>query len=314
MRWRSGRSDVALYMVKKGLCYLQTDAFQPSADATNGFPFQADVYPAVQGMVTNAFVKVANSNGFTQLALTSSETHYQFKKSKNTLKTLNKSYPDGNYLLAMYGTDDGEVSASLPLQGDAYPLTPYITNFTLLQSVNPNGYCVVGWEGYGSGAATDFIRLTLEDSAGNQYFQSPNVGKQGAWSGLTSYGVVGPGNLATGQTYTVTLDFQKNTTVNLSSYPGSLGVAGYFTETKLSLVTSMAAAPDVKAVEVSKSKLLDTGQQRFASLEPVQPLRTQGHRQGVSGRHAHQRHSPSARNGQRRPGPKPWRSNRTTDH
>ncbi len=248
-------SDVSLYTVKKGRRYTQTSSLQPPADGTNGFPFQADVYPTVQAFVTNAYVKVPGSNSFTQLALTSSETHYQFKNSKNTSKALTKSFPDGNYLFAIYAVHDGTVSVSLPLQGDSYPLTPYVTDFTPLQSVNANGYCVIGWQGLGSGAATDFIRLTVSDSAGNNLFQSPNLGKQGAWGGLTSYAVIGPGTFATGQTYTAKLDFQKNTAVNLTSYPGALGVAGYFTETKFSLVTSRAAAPDVKWIEVDKGIL-----------------------------------------------------------
>jgi len=250
-------SDASLYLVRKGFRYAQTSSSHPSANLTNGFPFQADVYPAVQGFVTNAYVKVAGSNSFTQLGLTSSDTHYQFKNSKNSLKAMNKSFPDGNYLFAIYGAHDGIVSPTLPLQGDTYPypVTPYVTDFTLLQSVNANGYCVIGWQGYGSGATTDFIRLTVSDSAGNNLFQSPNLGKQGAWGGSASYAVIGPGTFATGQTYTATLDFQKNVAVNLTSYPGALGVAGYFTETKLPVVTSMAAAPDVQKIEVGKAIL-----------------------------------------------------------
>jgi hypothetical protein len=244
-------ADVAMYSVKQGLAYAQKSSSQPSADTVNGFPFQADVYPAVQGFVTNAFVKWSGSN-WTQLELTSSETHYQFKKSKNTLKTLEKDFPAGNYLFEIYGVNDGVVAPTLLLQGNAYPQAPYVTDFTLLQSVNANGYCVIGWQGYGSGAAADFVRLTVSDSAGNNLFQSPNLDKQGAWAGSTSYAVIGPGTFATGQTYTATLDFQKNVEVNLTSYPGAIGMAGYFTETAFSVVTSPAAAPDVQEVEVDK--------------------------------------------------------------
>jgi hypothetical protein len=247
-------ADVSLYSVEEGLAYTQTSSSQPSPDLTNGFPFQADVYPAVQGFVTNAYVKWAKSN-WTQLELTSSDTHYQFKKSKNTLKTLEKDFPAGNYLFAIYGVHDGIVSPTLLLQGDAYPPAPYVTNFTLLQSVNANGYCVIGWQGYGSGAPADFIRLTVSDSAGNNFFQSPEVDKEGAWGGLASYAVIGPGTFAAGQTYTAKLDFQNNVQVDLTSYPGALGVAGYFAETKLPVATSMAAAPDVEEVEVDKGIL-----------------------------------------------------------
>jgi hypothetical protein len=245
-------SDVSLYTVKKGLAYAQTSSSVPSPDSANGFVFQTDVYPSVQGFVTNAYVKVSGSNFFTQLEPTSSGTHYQFKNSKNTAKALKHSFPDGSYLFAVYGVHDGTVSVSLPLQGDIYPLTPYVTNFTPLQSVNANGYCVIGWQGYSSGAASDYIRLTVSDSAGNNVWQSPNQDKQTAWGGLASYAAIGPGTFATGQVYTATLEFSKNAEVNLTSYPGALGVAAYFTETKFSVAASTAAAPDVKQVEVEK--------------------------------------------------------------
>jgi|GEM_PF-1547309 len=248
-------ADVAMYSVKEGLVYRQKSATQPSLETTNGYPFQADVYPAVQGSVTNAYVKVAGSNYFTQLTLTTSETHYQYKRSKNKLTTLRTDFPAGNYLFAMDGVNDGTVSAKLSLQGNLFPVTPYVTNFTQLQSVNANGYCVVGWKSYGSGAAADFIRLTISDSSGNNLFQSPNLDQAGAWGGLTSYTLIKPGVLAMGQTYTATLEFQKNTAVNLTSYPGALGVAGYFTDTKLSVATSMAVAPDAKDIEVDKGVL-----------------------------------------------------------
>ena len=265
-------ADVALYSVKEGMAYTQTSPSQPSPDTANGFPFQADVYPAVQGLVTNAYVKWSVSN-WTQLELTSSDTHYQFKKSKNTLHALEKDFPAGSYLFDIYGIDDGMVSPSLLLQGNAYPPAPYVNDFTLLQSVNANGYCVIGWQSYGSGAPASFVRLTVSDSAGNNVFQSPDVDKEGVWGGLTTYAVIGPGNLATGQTYTATLDFQNNVQVNLTSYPGAMGVAGYFTETKLPMVASMALAPDVEGVEVDKGILwtqTNSGPPVLVATDPYQ--------------------------------------------
>src|SRR5713226_7258641 len=49
-------ADVTLYLVKKGIRYTQSDAGWPTADATNGYAFQADVYEAVPNSVTNDLV------------------------------------------------------------------------------------------------------------------------------------------------------------------------------------------------------------------------------------------------------------------
>lgn len=245
-------SDTSLYEVTKGLRYTQTNSSQPSLDAANGFPFDANVFPAVQGFITNAYVKIPGSNVFTQLPLDTAQTHFELKHTKNTLKTLNNSFPSGTYQFAIYGVHDGAVLASLFLQGDLYPTTPHLANFTALQAVNANGYSTIGWDTSSSGTKPNFLRLTVEDASKNQLFQSPNVDKPGPWNGLVTNAILGPGILATGQTYTVRLNFQNNTVVDLTSHPGAMGVAGYSVETSSSLVTSSAAAPDVKVVEVAK--------------------------------------------------------------
>ena len=49
-------ADVSLYLVKKGILYTQADAGWPTADATNGYAFQANVYEAVPNSVTNDLV------------------------------------------------------------------------------------------------------------------------------------------------------------------------------------------------------------------------------------------------------------------
>ncbi len=247
-------SDASFYVVKKGFRYTQASTAPPtSPDATNGYRFEADVYPAVSGFITNAWVTVSGSNVPTPLALISSETHFQFKNSKNSLGKMNSAFPDGTYKSAIGGLHDGLQKPALALLGDAYPLTPYVTNFPALQAVNANGYSVVAWRGYGSAPTPDFVRLTVSDAAKNNLYQSPNVYQQGAWGGQTAYAVIGPGNLDPNQTYTAALFFQKNVATNLASYPGALGLAAYFSETKVSLVTSGAAAPDVQTVEVTKS-------------------------------------------------------------
>jgi hypothetical protein len=94
--------------------------------------------------------------------------------------------------------------------------------------------------------------LTVKDAAGNQIYQTPNVENEGALNGAATAALIGPGILATGQTYRATLIFQKNVEIDRATYPGALGVAGYYAETTFDLATENVPAPDVKVYELEK--------------------------------------------------------------
>jgi hypothetical protein len=252
-------ADVSLYLVKKGILYTQADAGWPTADATNGYAFQANVYEAVPNSVTNDLV-VTNfcieGPGpvyYRDLPYYDSYEHrWETYASLDSLTKFDLQFPDGTYRFTIQTVHDGTVAASLDLFGDAYPGPPHISNSTDLQAVNPGGYSSVRWEGFTGGSATDFIRLAIKDAAGNQIYQTPNVENEGALDGTATAALIGPGILATGQTYRATLIFQKNVEIDRATYPGALGVAGYYAETTFDLVTENVPAPDVKVYELEK--------------------------------------------------------------
>ena len=244
-------SDTALYEITKGLRYTQSTAGLVLL-TNNGYPFDVKVYPTTQGYVTNAFVKVPGSNGWTQLVLNSTDSHYEFSPAKNTLKVLNKDFPDGTYSLEIFGVHDGEKMPTLVLQGDTYPTAPQIANLAALQAVNANGYGLVSWNAAGYGYAPNFVRLTIEDASGNQVWQSPDLDQPGPWNVVVTNALLNAGTFATGQAYLVRLLFQTNTVLDRTTYPGAIGAAGYLEETRCALTTTTALAPDVKEVEVAK--------------------------------------------------------------
>ena len=252
-------ADVALYLVKKGILYTQADAGWPTADATNGYAFQADVYEAVPNsvtndlVVTNVCIEGPGPIFYRDLPYYDSFEHrWETYASLDSLTKFDLRYPDGTYQFTIQTVHDGTVAASLDLFGDAYPGPPHINNFTDLQAVNPGGYSSVRWDGFTGSSATDFIRLTVKDADGNQIYQTPNVENEGALDGAATGALIGPGILATGQTYRATLIFQKNVEIDRATYPGALGVAGYYAETTFDLVTENVPAPDVKVYELEK--------------------------------------------------------------
>jgi hypothetical protein len=247
-----GATDVSLYQVKKGLLYTQIDAFLPTVDTTNGYAFEADVYPAASGSVLSALVQVPGSNAPSELTLTSAAGHYKFSHKKNGLAKLDAACPNGMYAFTIHAAHDGTVRPSLDLMGSVYPPAPYLNNFSGLQTINPNGYTEIRWNRFSGGSAGDFIRLNINDVHGNQVFQTPNLENLGALDGEATYLLLAPGVLATDSVYSATLDFQKNVVATRTAYPEVLGVAGYFAETAFDLATHHAAAPDVKSYELAK--------------------------------------------------------------
>lgn len=246
-------ADVSLYLVKKGLEYTQTDSNTPSLNATNSNAFEADVVMSGANTVTNAAVQPPGGVPLQPLALSTGNT-WNYKHKYNSLAKLDQHYPDGSYVFQIAARNDGPRQPTLSLLGSVYPNAPYIQNFSGTQTVNANGYLLVTWNGFMGGSASDFVQFRVEDLAGNKIFETPDLGKPGFWDGTAGRVVLAPGSTAYAQTNRATLTFQKNVALDTTSYPGALGASAYFSRTTFFLLTTTAAAPDVKVCEVSKAR------------------------------------------------------------
>lgn len=246
-------SDVLVYQVRKGLEYTQVDANVPSLNATNSNAFEATVVMSGPGAVTSAAVQPPGALPVQPLAL-STGNKWDYKHKYNTLAKLDQHFPNGSYTFQIAGKSDGFRQPVLALLGNVYPNGPYIRNFATTQSVNANGYFLISWGAFAGGNTNDFIQFRVEDLAGNKLFETPDWGKEGFWDGTADHVLLVPGSSAYGQTNRVTLTFQKNVAVNGTSYPGAPGAASYFSRTTFFLLATRAVAPDVKLVEIAKSR------------------------------------------------------------
>jgi hypothetical protein len=103
-----------------------------------------------------------------------------------------------------------------------------------------------------AGKDEDFIQLRIEDSNGSKIFETPDFGKAGTLTGKAVNALIPPGKLNPNTTYNATLFFQKNVTLDWSSYPGVLAASFYFARTSFTIATSAAGKPDVDTYEVMK--------------------------------------------------------------
>jgi hypothetical protein len=245
-------ADASLYLVEKGFEFTQTDSNLPTINATNGFGFNAEVAMSVNNSVTNATVQP--QGGVAQVLVPSAaQNKLDYKHKYNTLLALNAHYPDGAYIVSIFGRNDGFHQPTLQLTGSAYPTGPHIANFPNLQAVNANGYFQVHWDPFSGGTSSDYLQFRIEDLNNNKIFETPDLGKAGALDGTPTKILVAPGTLIPNQTYRTRVLFRKVTSFNTVSYPGAVGEAAYYARTTFFLVSSAATAPDVKTFEISKS-------------------------------------------------------------
>lgn len=246
--------DVTVYLVKKGLEYVQTDENAPAVNTTNGYGFAAEVDLSSNGSVTNASIQPPAGLPVQSLVLSASQNRWDFKKKYSSLTSLNSHYPDGGYTFQIFGRNDGLRQPALQLVGSTYPSGPHLHDFAALQTANPNGYLLLGWDGFAGGTAADYIQLRVEDLSGNKLFETPDLGPPGALDGAAVHVLLAPGMLPAGQTNRLTLTFQKAVSPDQGSYPGALGEPAYYARTTLGLITTRAVTPDVQTFKLFKGR------------------------------------------------------------
>lgn len=241
-----------MYSVTKGIYYQQASTDSPVVLTNNGYIFEADVFLTTPGGVRSAFVQAPGSTN--QALALADPDQFQLKDKYNTKAKLDSHYPDGNFVITVNTVHDGNGFISLALQGNSYPTSPRVSNFPATQWVNPAGYFALSWDPMAGGNANDFIQFHIEDSNGDKVFETPDFGEDGALNGTATFAFVKPGTLNANKIYQATLRFQRNVTLNNSSYPGALGVASYFTRTSFALLTTGGSQPDVDSYELTKSQ------------------------------------------------------------
>jgi hypothetical protein len=241
-------ADVSFYLVAKGQVFSQT-ASGPPVLKLNPDRFSSVVGLAATNAVTNATVQALPGGPANALALQAggiigTRDQFSFSAKYATTSALDTAYPNGNYKCVIQAVHDGRQTATLPLNGDAYPASdPYLINFTAAQTIDPAAGFTLTWPAFSGGTANDFILVTISDTVANGPFSTPDPGQPGRLDGTATSLVIPANTLPGGALLTGSLIFIKVAARDTTSYPGVLGFAAYYKETQFSLGTVAALAP-----------------------------------------------------------------------
>ncbi len=260
-------TDALFYLVGKGQEFTQADANPPVPKSKNPARFHASVGPATANSVTNATVQPLPAGALDTLSPAPSGD-LEFEAKFSSLASLDAAYPDGNYQVVINAVHDGMHAITLPLNGDAYPSNaPHVSNFAATQAVQPAYPFTLEWDPFIGGTTNDFIQVTIINGSSQIVYQSPGPGQPGSLDGTATSAAaftgIPPGS-PSGTLYLGSLTFAKAATRDAISYPGVLGMAGYYLDTGFTLTTAanLPPAQDVTSYAVSKLQAFvqrDTG-------------------------------------------------------
>ena len=232
----AGVKDVLLYGCGKQQQFVQTNSAAPTT--TNGFRFESFAELSATYTITGGTVQP--SNGPVQLLATdfySSGRNFNFRQDFTNQASLDATFTNGFYIMALDCVHDGRRVATNSLTGNTYPSIPHLSNFNAAQSVNSTQSFTLTWDAFAGGTTNDFIQVNVSGNNGD-VFSSPQMpGLPGALNGLSNSIVIPAGVLAPGQTYSGEVFFAKLITLNTNAYPGVTSLTYYGRRTDFNLAT-----------------------------------------------------------------------------
>ncbi len=245
-------ADAKSYSVLKGQQFIQSGSSAPIPSPTAPFVFETTVSTATSNVVSNA--EVSTPLPAVDVLTLQLDGNYDFTGGASSKSALDGTYPAGTYVVGFTTAHDGLQNLSVALPGDAYPVVPHVNNAYNAQLISFDADFLLSWDAFSSGTSNDFVRVEITDLAGNFVFKSKGITKSGALTGLSNSVVIPAYTLAPGAGYKATLQFENVLSRDSISYPGSLGVAGYFTRTYFGMATRSLGAgnpPSLASWQVS---------------------------------------------------------------
>jgi hypothetical protein len=210
------------YGVLKSYDVTQTGSSAPAAVAQ---PYSLSAYVFGTGLAgTYNFTSPGGSATSPQtLTIAGDTSSAEFSgASFATTTDLNNAYNDGIYAMALPNTNGVPQSANLPsFSGDNYPVLPTITGGTwsggLLQ-IDPTVNVSIFFDPFTGFGSDDSISFRIQDTSQNSF----------ANTSVTTFNILA-GTLTPGETYTASLQFNKNSIDYGTTIGGANGNSGYST-------------------------------------------------------------------------------------
>jgi hypothetical protein len=231
--------DVQEYEVFKEHVYVQTSNGPPAATE---FVFRALVEAESDVSVLGAAITPPTGLQ-AQLVQGGGGDEFALQDSYASQEVLDANYPDGEYAFMITGVNDGSRFIPVTITGAMYPSAPQLSDYDAAQSINAGAPFVLAWNPFLDGTAQDHIDVQIEDSSGNEVFDTPGHGNDGALDGLATSVTIPPFTLQPGQAYEARILFQKILRADDSGYPGVVGRVGYSARTFAGIATALVANP-----------------------------------------------------------------------
>jgi len=230
--------DVTLYAPAiKGQLFDQFTSSAPTLSAT-GFMYQASVTGSGSNIVLGASVLTPGGSNVV-LTLTDPVTSkFQIQSLFVDQPSLDTVFTNGTYQMTIVTTNDGTLTPSLDLSGDAYPNAPQILNFDAVQVIDTMTNFVFTWGSFTNGTTNDVVSFEIDDGLGNPITNTPDFGESGQLDGTTTNFLIPAGLLTAGTTNSGHVEFIKVISHDTNAVPGVLGLTGYFSQTQFSIVVS----------------------------------------------------------------------------
>jgi hypothetical protein len=228
-------ADITGYSVTKGILFRQNNANPPTIRSGLPYVFQAMVLPATN-LITSARVQWSLAD--VPLAPISSPSAVAFIQRVRTQEALDATFPNGEFRIVTQTVNDGSHTATLSVGGNDYPPAPILLNFAGSQTIDASFPFTLQWTGFVGGTTSDYVYVQIENSQGKVLATSPHPGMPGALNGTATSVLIPSQTLQPGRSYVGRIVFYHYSSMNLTDYPGIIGVGGYFSQTDFTIATT----------------------------------------------------------------------------
>ncbi|MGO9202624.1 MAG: Ig domain-containing protein [Limisphaerales bacterium] len=235
--------DLAQYALLRGSVHVQTNASSPPGLATNAFVFEAAATASGASRLNGVSIQASGAPAIA-LATNADGINFTFQDTRASQAALDADHPPGNYTWQFDGANDGTVTVPMTLANTAFPPAPIILNFDQAQSFDATNAFALQWQAWDDGTTNDFIQLIIADNYGDEAYRTPDWWDfDDRLTGVSTGFIIPAGQLGPDQYYQARLRFLKQTTLDTDTYPGTVGLAGCFTETDFTLSTAPPPPP-----------------------------------------------------------------------
>jgi len=247
---------VSFFGIFKSQQYVQTSSGAPVTPPTNAFAFNAFVYAAAEGLVTNATVRRTGSGNLYTLLPDFGGAVLRYEYRTNSQAGVDAVFPNGNFLspvnytVSMETVNDGLRGAALNFSAAALlgspPVLP-ITDLAAAQAIDTAASFTLRWNASG-GQFIDLVQVVISNSTGEVVYTSPAPFTDGGLTGSSNSVLIPAYTLPPGTNLTGHLTIVRPVGLETNTYPGAIGVAGIVRDTEFLMVTRPLRAPRLEVV------------------------------------------------------------------